>query len=85
MEVELSMGKIPLKELSWGEENDCYEHADNGEFGMKISSFWRKVEQFSSGKSVEWINQLTRKDGLKLRKAVKEQFNKVKSEDDKKK
>lgn len=85
MEVKLSMGKIPLKDLTWGEENDCYEAADNYDGNIKISTFWRRVEQFSAGKSVDWINGLSRADGIKLRQAVKDKFNKAKSEDDKKK
>ena len=74
MEVELSMGKIPLRDLTWGEENDCYEVADSYNGNIKISTFWRKIEQFSTEKSVEWINGLSREDGLKLREAVKKKL-----------
>ena len=84
MEVELSIGKIFLKEITWGEELDCYEKSEIGNGQMKNTVFERYLEIAMTGKKKEWIDALNREDGLKLRKAVKQKFKESKSEEDKK-
>jgi hypothetical protein len=74
MEIELSVGKILLKDLTWGEENDCYEAAEIHGGLIKNSIFYRHLEQKMTGKSKEWLDKLSKEDGSKLREAVKNKF-----------
>lgn len=89
MQIELSTGeKITLRQLSWGEENDCYEVSEVSYGVMKNCIFERQLELRMTCKlspedkgyveelikQKNFINKLNRDDGLKLREAAKSLF-----------
>lgn len=75
MEITLNVGKIILQDITWGEENDCYEAAETTNGQIKNSIFYRHLEQKMTKKNWDWLNKLSHEDGLKLREAVMLKWN----------
>lgn len=83
MNVKLSKETVTLRDLSWGEELDCYEKADCGGGVIKNTILHREVELIMSGMDKKQIDSLSREDGKILRDAVVKQW-KNKGDDQKK-
>lgn len=78
-QVELDVGEITLRPITWKEENECRILADQGNM-IKESIYLVEVEKRITNLTPEQIDSLSRADGMKLRAAITEYLNEQSSD-----